>query len=250
MYNYLHEKYNLDRLKLGTAIYFLIFIILIMGGILAELGFIKNTPNWAPNLFMLVGSLLILFYSAKKLRFIYLAIGIIGFLYEVIGVKFGFLFGAYSYSEVFNLQLFSVPLVMISAWIIIANFTNSFFRSIKKIYFIILGSLLMVITDLVIDPIAVDGLEIWIWENPGQYYGIPNHNFYGWFILSLPIFYLLSFSKNDIHLISRAVSNLVISFFSIIGIINDIIFPSVLGIILVLVNLYLYIKIKRKENVI
>ena len=92
MYNYLHEKYNLDRLKLGTAIYFLLFIVLIMGGILAELGFIKNTPNWAPNLFMLVGSLLILFYSAKKLRFIYLAIGIIGFLYEVIGVKFGFLF--------------------------------------------------------------------------------------------------------------------------------------------------------------
>ena len=107
MYNYLQDKYNIDRLKLGTAIYFFLFIILIMGGILAELGFIKNTPSWAPNLFMLVGSLLILFYSTKKLRFIYLAIGIIGFLYEVIGVKFGFLFGAYSYSEVFNLQLFS-----------------------------------------------------------------------------------------------------------------------------------------------
>ena len=54
---------------------------------------------------MLVGSLLIFFFT-KKLRFIYLAIGIIGFLYEVIGVKFGFLFGAYSYSEVFNYDYF------------------------------------------------------------------------------------------------------------------------------------------------
>ncbi|MBL06341.1 MAG: hypothetical protein CL773_00535 [Chloroflexi bacterium] len=250
MYNYLKEKYNINRLRLGTAISFLLLIVLIMGGILSELGVIKNTPSWAPNLFMIVGSLIILFFSDRKLRLLYIAIGTIGFLYEVIGVKFGFLFGAYSYSDVFNLQLFSVPLVMISAWIIIANFTNSFLRNMKKIYFIILGSLLMVITDLVIDPIAVDGLEIWIWENPGQYYGIPNHNFYGWFILSLPIFYLLSFSKNEIHLMSRVVSNLVISFFSIIGIINDIIFPSVLGIFLVLVNLYLYIKNKSKENAI
>ena len=250
MYNYLQEKYNINRLRLGTAISFLLLIVLIMGGILSELGVIKNTPSWAPNLFMIVGSLIILFFSDRKLRLLYIAIGIIGFLYEVIGVKFGFLFGAYSYSDVFNLQLFSVPLVMISAWIIIANFTNSFLRNMKKIYFIILGSLLMVITDLVIDPIAVDGLEIWIWENPGQYYGIPNHNFYGWFILSLPIFYLLSFSKNEIHPMSRVVSNLVISFFSIIGIINDIIFPSVLGIFLVLVNLYLYIKNKSKENAI
>ena len=72
----------------------------------------------------------------------------------------------------------------------------------------------MVITDQVIDPIA-DGLEIWIWENPASIMVFQIIIFMvGSFYRYLYFIYYLS--QNDIHLINRAISNLVISFFSII----------------------------------
>ena len=43
------------------------FIVLFVGGILTELGFIKNPPSWPPNIFMLLGSFNILIFSEKKL---------------------------------------------------------------------------------------------------------------------------------------------------------------------------------------
>ncbi|MDC0252814.1 carotenoid biosynthesis protein [Chloroflexi bacterium] len=239
-----------NKVKIIEIAIFLFFLILLFGGIFVELEYIKETPSWAPNLFMLVGSLLILLYSNRKLSYLLLSIGLLGFIYEILGVKIGILFGSYNYSEVFNLKLFSVPIVMISAWIIIVNFSLSFIENIKNKAFILYGPLIMVIIDLVIDPIAVIGLEIWIWDEEGPYYGIPNHNFLGWFFLSIPIFILLSISKQNTSLYSRIISNLVISFFSIIGLINELYFPAILGIVLVIFNYLILIKqrkIKRSK---
>jgi putative membrane protein len=218
------------------------FIILLIGGILAELKIVENTPSWAPNLFMIIGSLFILIFSKGKLLYFLFFIGILGFFYEVLGVKIGILFGSYNYTNVFNIKLFSVPLVMISAWIIIVNFSLTFIQNIRNKFFIIYGSLIMVIIDLVIDPIAVHGLKIWTWDEKGPYFDIPTHNFLGWFFLSLPIFALLYFSKIEVEKSSRLISNLVICFFSIVGFINEIYFPSVLGVLLVMLNFLFFLK--------
>jgi len=218
------------------------FIILLIGGILAELKIVENTPSWAPNLFMIIGSLFILIFSKGKLLYFLFFIGILGFFYEVLGVKIGILFGSYNYTNVFNIKLFSVPLVMISAWIIIVNFSLTFIQNIRNKFFIIYGSLIMVIIDLVIDPIAVHGLKIWTWDEKGPYFDIPTHNFLGWFFLSLPIFALLYFSKIEVEKSSRLISNLVICFFSIVGFINGIYFPSVLGVLLVMLNFLFFLK--------
>ncbi len=228
---------------------FLFFIILLIGGVFAELDIITNSPSWAPNLFMIAGSLLILKFSKRQLFYFLLLIGVLGFFYEVLGVKTGIFFGSYKYTDVFNLKLFSVPIVMISAWIIIVNFSLSFIHNIKTKYFILFGSLMMVIIDLVIDPIAVNSLEIWTWDEKGSYYGIPNHNFFGWFVLSIPIFILLRFSKQKILFSSRMISNLVISFFCIIGFINEIYFPAILGVLLVILNCILFLnEIKTRDK--
>ena len=227
---------------------FLFFIILLIGGVFAELEIIKNTPSWAPNLFMIVGSLLILNFSKRKLFYFLLLIGFLGFFYEVLGVKIGILFGSYKYTEVFNLKFFEVPIVMISAWIIIVNFSLSFIHNISSKYFILFGSLMMVIIDFVIDPIAVNSLEIWIWDEKGPYYGIPNHNFFGWFVLSIPIFILLSFLKQKVTFSSRIISNLVICFFCIIGSINEQYFPALLGFILVILNCLLFFNDVKKNK--
>ena len=147
-----------------------------------------------PNLFMIFGSILIIIFSKKKLAYILILCGIIGFFYEVAGVHLGFLFGSYNYTDVFNLKLFSVPIVMICAWIIVLTFTLSIIQDLPKTYSFIVGALIMVIIDLLIDPVAVHGLEIWKWDSKGFYYDIPIHNFLGWFFLSIPL--IILFSKN------------------------------------------------------
>ena len=55
-----------DIKKTLKFIVFFFFVILLVGGILAEIGTIENTPSWAPNLFMIIGSLIILFFSKGK----------------------------------------------------------------------------------------------------------------------------------------------------------------------------------------
>lgn len=45
----------------------------------------------------------------------------------------------------------------------------------------LLGALLLVAADLVLDPGAAL-LGYWVWSDPGPYYGIPLSNFVGWFL--------------------------------------------------------------------
>ncbi len=46
----------------------------------------------------------------------------------------------------------------------------------------------MTAIDLVIDPLAANQLGYWRWVKSSAYYGIPLHNFAGWFVVSLIIF--------------------------------------------------------------
>lgn len=55
---------------------------------------------------------------------------------------------------------------------------------------LLLGAALMVLLDIVIDPVALQG-ERWFlgrlygYRHPGAYFGIPMSNFYGWFLVAL-----------------------------------------------------------------
>ena len=46
-----------------------LFVILLFGGVFSELGLVSNPPDWAPNLFMIFGSILIIIFSKKKFFF-------------------------------------------------------------------------------------------------------------------------------------------------------------------------------------
>jgi putative membrane protein len=54
----------------------------------------------------------------------------------------------------------------------------------------LLGALLMVLLDIVIDPVALQGNkwflgQIYGYRTPGAYFGIPMSNFYGWLLVAL-----------------------------------------------------------------
>lgn len=41
----------------------------------------------------------------------------------------------------------------------------------------------MVMWDLTIDPISSTLQNIWVWVNPGAYFGVPVSNYFGWFLV-------------------------------------------------------------------
>jgi putative membrane protein len=241
----MHKALKAKKIFILSSV--VLFVILLFGGVFSELGLVSNPPDWAPNLFMIFGCILIIIFSKKKLAYTLILCGIIGFFYEVAGVHLGFLFGSYNYTDVFNIKLFSVPIVMICAWIIVLTFTLSIIQDLPKTYSFIVGALIMVIIDLLIDPVAVHGLEIWKWDSKGFYYDIPIHNFLGWFFLSIPLIILFSFFEYKIHKFSRLTSIVIISFFVIIGILNGLLLASFIGILTITFNFLHYYKYNVKK---
>lgn len=122
-----------------------------------------------------------------------IALGV-GFLMEYLGVKTGWIFGRYHYTDVLNPKLLgTVPAVIPLAWFMVlypshqmANLmlTGRSVGGPKGVWATGFAALLtaMILTawDLVMDPVMVLDVKAWVWETGGGYYGIPFHNFAGW----------------------------------------------------------------------
>jgi putative membrane protein len=91
----------------------------------------------------------------------------IGFAFEVLGVKTGFPFGRYVYTQTLGISLLDVPLAIACAWMVPFAFVRQVARQPLA------AAVLLTATDLLIDPVAS---------------GVPLTNFAGWFLVSLLIF--------------------------------------------------------------
>ena len=118
-----------------------------------------------------------------------------GFLIEVTGVYTGILFGGYKYGNNLGLQVFSVPLVIGLNWFILVFGTrgvvNYFFD--KKYLQIILSSVLMVLLDFLIEPVAIE-FGWWSWD----IVTVPLQNYIMWFLVSLIMQFVISRNNNEI----------------------------------------------------
>jgi len=143
--------------------------------------FIKATPY---NL--LLSFVLIIINSKwnKKLFFLVIICFSIGMMSEIIGVKYGFLFGEYSYGKALGIKFIGVPLTIGINWCILVfitgNISRIFFDSLFAKTF--LGIFLMLSLDIVIEPIAPI-LDFWKFNQ-----GLASFNNYiGWVIVSFPL---------------------------------------------------------------
>lgn len=140
-----------------------------------------------PAFLCLVLGLLLLKHPQWNLKFGLWAIlvFVIGFSAEWVGVHTGKLFGHYVYGKVLGPKLDGIPLVIGVNWVILAYCCRDIAgRFIKApILRILIASLLMVLLDLSIEPVA-QNLHFWIWSG----FHIPLSNYYGWFIVSALIF--------------------------------------------------------------
>jgi uncharacterized membrane protein len=129
-----------------------------------------------------------------------LAIAVLAYGVEALGVGTGFPFGVYHYTDVLVPRLpGGVPLAVIFAWLMIMIAVYCIMHSPTPIMggCLITGLLapvLATLLDLEIEPVAFHLEHYWEWSTPGSinYYGIPLSNFVAWFVVALILNILVS----------------------------------------------------------
>ncbi len=148
--------------------------------------------EWANAFFLILAGTLGFLYFYK--RFGAVTGSILGvfiffstFIVEWAGSDSGFLFGSYDYTDRFAPNIFGVPIAIGFAWLMVMATTHVVARWIVPnggLLYAFTGGVGAVIIDLIIDPVAYQIKEYWIWQDTGLYYDIPWTNFFGWFVVA------------------------------------------------------------------
>ena len=122
---------------------------------------------------------------------------LMGYAIEVAGVQTGIIFGEYDYGKTLGFKFFDVPLAIGLNWGILVYATGLLSDKVKthKVIKAGLSALLMVIFDVIIEPVAI-ALDFWNWVESD----IPLQNYIAWFLVSFAlhlIYQYLDFSKNN-----------------------------------------------------
>ena len=124
-------------------------------------------------------------------------------IFENMSILTGFPFGHYYYTDGLGPKLFLVPILIGPAYLGTGYLAWTLARLILGAteqrlpgYFIftvpVLASFLMVSWDLSFDPLASTINHLWIWQQGGNYFGVPFSNFMGWFLTVFVFFQLFA----------------------------------------------------------
>jgi putative membrane protein len=122
-----------------------------------------------------------------------------GIVLEWIGVHKQWLFGNYAYGNTLGLKILNIPLTIGINWFLLiyaAGVTMQRSRLKSIIPRVIVGALLLVLLDLLIEPVAIR-FDYWQWADNI----IPFKNYYCWFLVSaamLFVFEKFGFKKQSI----------------------------------------------------
>lgn len=176
----------------------------VCGFVLLTFDLIPPALEWANAVFLIVAGSIGGIYFVKRFG---ITIGSLYSLFIVIfsiavehyGVQYNLWFGSYHYEQDFGPMVSGVPISIGFAWLMVIAGSHEIARVLSPqgnyffISFLLIGSVLAVSIDLILDPVAYHVKEYWIWDEPGMYYSIPFSNFTGWFFLSL-FFHLVGYS--------------------------------------------------------
>lgn len=112
-------------------------------------------------------------------------------LAEFIGHTTGWPFGVYRYTEALQPQVWGVPALIPLAWLMMLipswAVTGALVHPRQRLTFAALSGLVFTAWDLYLDPQMVSR-GLWLWAEtqpvPGDYFGIPLVNFFGWWLVS------------------------------------------------------------------
>lgn len=124
----------------------------------------------------------------KNHAVLFTVIAAAGFLVEVAGVYSGLVFGDYQYGRVLGIKILDTPLIIGINWLMLIYFVYHLtgISGISRWLQIIIGALLMVTYDVILEPVAIK-INMWSWSGGD----IPFQNYAAWFIISIVFLSLL-----------------------------------------------------------
>jgi uncharacterized membrane protein len=137
------------------------------------------------------GALVVLLMLRAPWRWVLalIALYVISLGSELSGTSVGFPFGPYHYTGLLGAKWFGlVPLVIPLSWFMMA--VPSYFLARWAVpgggatTHVILGTLILTLWDLALDPAMSYATPYWLWEVEGIYYGMPLVNLAGWLFTS------------------------------------------------------------------
>lgn len=147
--------------------------------------------------YILVGNfiMLILFDESQisyKQYLVFSVIFLVGLGIEIIGVSTKAIFGNYSYGNSLGVKVFDTPLLIGMNWLFLIYTTRLVFQNFKmnEIFKILGASTTMIVYDYFLEHSA-HKMDMWYWEHNI----IPLQNYISWFIVSVALHSLVSYSK-------------------------------------------------------
>jgi uncharacterized membrane protein len=133
---------------------------------------------------------------------------VVSFSSEAIGVATGVVFGAYHYTDQLGPKLLGVPpMIQIGylatgyASVMMGRIILSLLRPVTGWAVLaasLAGAFIMVSWDVAMDPYQSTVTGDWIWHDGGGYFGVPLHNYAGWFgtVFTFMLVYFVFASRN------------------------------------------------------
>lgn len=122
---------------------------------------------------------------------------LVGFGIEMLGTNTGWPFGSYTYGASLGTKVVGTPLMIGVNWLILVYATGAISRKLPIIRLgrAVVGALLMVMLDIVLEPVAIQ-LDFWTWEATE----VPIANYIAWFVIAFALhvlYQMLKFRKSN-----------------------------------------------------
>lgn len=138
-------------------------------------------------------------YRARGVLIFLLLNLVIGNVFENLGVRTGFPFGHYYFTDVMGPKLFQIPILLglaycgvgYLAWTLAGILLGCPAEPAAGVRIILRPSIaaaVMTAWDLSMDPIWANLVHGWVWEDGGAYFGVPVSNFLGWYLTNFLIY--------------------------------------------------------------
>ncbi len=182
-------------------------------------------------------------FGARRAIPTLVALSLLGFAVELIGVASGFPYGEFAYSEKLGPRIGGlVPWILPLSWapLVLAAVAATEpgprpTSARRMITWWWAAALLLVAFDGVLDPGAAQ-LGLWVWPTGGPYYGVPLSNYAGWLLSSLAATALVvrlapwTLTKRCAAIMDSALISL--AFWSAVATVAGLVVPAVLGVAL------------------
>jgi uncharacterized membrane protein len=131
---------------------------------------------------------------------IFVAIALtVGSLFEDLGIRTGFPFGYYHFTDLMGPALGGIPVMLALAYVGMAYLSWTVARIILGVVAVplsgsrqLVAASAMVAWDVSQGLIWSTVLHAWVWARGGAYFGVPLSNFFGWFLTTYLIFQLFA----------------------------------------------------------